>query len=331
MSMAEYGEASDQRQRGLEALRRHAGPVLLEALADPLTIEVMLNPDGRLWQERLGEDMKVIGSMDGVRADALLRRVASCLNKVVTADSPLLNGEFPLDDSRFSASLPPVVERPAFAIRRRASRVFSLDDYVKAQTMTAHQRDVLCASIAERRNILVVGGPSSGKTTLTNALLGQVVKQHPNARIFIFEDTGEIQCFGENVVFFHTSDSVDMGKLLEGPGLRMRPDIICMGEIRNHAALDLMDAWNTGNDGGVATMHSTTAERGLSRLRSLISRNEFAPGQIEEVIGESVQRLVFITKTPQGRKVKEILGINGYSIRKQQYDIDVLATDSGGV
>lgn len=329
MSMAEYGEASAQRQRALDYLKRQAGPLLMDALADPLTIEVMLNPDGTLWQERFGENMKVIGSMDWVKADVLIRLVASCLNKTVTWNSPLLNGEFPLDDSRFSAAVPPVVAKPAFAIRRKASRIFTLDEYVDSKVMTPHQRDVLCESIAQRKNILVVGGPSSGKTTLTNALLSQVVKQHPNLRIFVFEDTGEIQCFGENSVFFHTSETVDMSMLLENPGLRMRPDIICLGEVRNHAALDLMDAWNTGNDGGVATMHATSAERGLSRLRSLISRNKFAPRDaIEEVIGESVQRLVHIVKTPDGRRVKEILGINGYSIQKQQYDIDVLATDS---
>lgn len=317
--------AQVQWQRNMESLRRNAGELLLTALADPLTIEVMLNPDGSLWQERLGEPMRVIGSMERHKADALLRGVAFCLNKKVTWEEPLLNGEFPLDNSRFSGAVPPVVSSPAFAIRRKASKVFSLEEYVASGVMTERHLDVLRESIADRKNILVIGGPSSGKTTLTNALLGQIVETHPHMRIFVFEDTGEIQCRGENVVFFHTSETVDMSKLLENPGLRMRPDIICMGEIRNHAALDLMDAWNTGNDGGVATMHATTAKRGLSRLRSLISRNAFAPREIEEVIGESVQRIVFITKTPHGRRVKNILGVNGYVRGKQEYDIEALA------
>lgn len=324
MNMLDDGNIAVQRQQNLELLRRQAGPLLLDALADPLTIEVMLNPDGRLWQERFGEPMKIIGTMEWFRADALIRIVASLLRKTITWDDPLLNGEFPLDNSRFSGAVPPVVAAPAFAIRRKASKIFTLEDYLAANVMTSQQHEILCKSIADRKNILVVGGPSSGKTTLTNALLGQIVKQHPEFRIFVFEDTGEIQCFGENVVFYHTTDTVDMGKLLENPGLRMRPDIICLGEIRNHAALDLMDAWNTGNDGGVATMHSTSAERGLSRLRNLISKHPLKPSEIEEVIGESVQRLVFITKTQEGRKVKEILGINGYSKKKQEYEIDVL-------
>ena len=314
-----------QWQRNLEALRRHAGPLLLEALGHELTIEVMLNPDGRLWQERLGEEMKVIGTMDRHKAEAMIRVVASTLNQTITPDNPILdNAEFPLDGSRFSAALPPVVSAPTFCLRRRASKVFSMADYVASKTMTERQKDVLCASIAEHKNIIVIGGTSSGKTTLTNALIGEMVRQNPKERIFIFEDTQEVQCNGENALFFHTTDDVPMSRLLM-LSLRMRPDRICVGEVRNAYALDLMDCWNTGHDGGVATIHATNAERGLSRLASLISRNPFRPAVIEEVIGESVQRIVFIKKTPEGRRVQTILGVEGYVKTRKEYEIERLA------
>ena len=314
-----------QWQRNLEALRRHAGQLLLEALGHELTIEVMLNPDGQLWQERLGEEMKTIGTMDRHKAEAMIRVVASTLNQTITPDNPILdNAEFPLDGSRFSAALPPVVSAPTFCLRRRASKVFSMADYVASRTMTEQQKDVLCRAISEHKNIIVIGGTSSGKTTLTNALIGEIVRQNPKERIFIFEDTQEIQCNGENALFFHTTDTTPMSRLLM-LSLRMRPDRICVGEVRNAYALDLMDCWNTGHDGGVATIHATNAERGLSRLASLISRNPFRPAVIEEVIGESVQRIVFIKKTPEGRRIQTILSVDGYAKTRKEYEIKQLA------
>lgn len=314
-----------QWQRNLEALRRHAGQLLLEALGHELTIEVMLNPDGQLWQERLGEEMKIIGTMDRHKAEAMIRVVASTLNQTITPDNPILdNAEFPLDGSRFSAALPPVVSAPTFCLRRRASKVFSMADYVASRTMTEQQKDVLCRTISEHKNIIVIGGTSSGKTTLTNALIGEIVRQNPKERIFIFEDTQEIQCNGENALFFHTTDTTPMSRLLM-LSLRMRPDRICVGEVRNAYALDLMDCWNTGHDGGVATIHATNAERGLSRLASLISRNPFRPAVIEEVIGESVQRIVFIKKTPEGRRIQTILSVDGYAKTRKEYEIKQLA------
>ena len=314
-----------QWQRNLEALRRHAGQLLLEALGHELTIEVMLNPDGRLWQERLGEEMKTIGTMDRHKAEAMIRVVASTLNQTITPDNPILdNAEFPLDGSRFSAALPPVVSAPTFCLRRRASKVFSMADYVASRTMTEQQKDVLCRTISEHKNIIVIGGTSSGKTTLTNALIGEIVRQNHKERIFIFEDTQEIQCNGENALFFHTTDTTPMSRLLM-LSLRMRPDRICVGEVRNAYALDLMDCWNTGHDGGVATIHATNAERGLSRLASLISRNPFRPAVIEEVIGESVQRIVFIKKTPEGRRIQTILSVDGYAKTRKEYEIKRLA------
>lgn len=323
--MTQISPDGAQWQRNLDALRRHAGTLVLDALANDLTIEVMLNPDGKVWHERLGEEMQVIGTMDRHKAEAVIRVVASTLNQTITPDNPILdNAEFPLDGSRFSAALPPVVSAPTFCLRRRASKVFSMADYVNSRTMTARQCDILCASIAEHKNIIVIGGTSSGKTTLTNALIGEIVRQNPKERIFIFEDTQEIQCAGENALFFHTTDDVPMSRLLM-LSLRMRPDRICVGEVRNAYALDLMDCWNTGHDGGVATIHATDAERGLSRLASLISRNPYRPAVIEEVIGESVQRVVFIKKTPAGRRIQTILGVDGYDRSRRAYEITQLA------
>ena len=132
--------------------------------------------------------------------------------------------------------------------------------------MTHGQGDILTQAVADHKNILVAGGTSSGKTTLTNALIAEIAKACPDERLIIIEDTGEIQCTARNVVFFHTSATVSMTLLLK-QSLRLRPNRIFVGEVRDHAALDLLDAWNTGHKRltEIARCSRGTPRIGLSR------------------------------------------------------------------
>ncbi|QKV55136.1 P-type conjugative transfer ATPase TrbB [Comamonas antarctica] len=301
------------KERAKRKLERDMGPLLLAALNDPRTVEIMLNADGRLWQERLGEKMKCIGALRAAQSEAIIKTIAGYHGKEVTRGKPVLEGEFPLDGSRFAGQLPPVVPAPTFAIRKRAVAIFALAQYVEAGIMTQAQHDALQAAVRNHRNILVIGGTGSGKTTLVNAIIHEMVACDPGERVFILEDTGEIQCVAENSVQFHTSMEVPMTVLLKTT-LRMRPDRILVGEVRGAEALDLLDAWNTGHEGGAATLHANNASAGLSRLRSLITRNDAAPAEIEALIGEAVHVVVHIARTPEGgRRVHEILGIFGYA------------------
>lgn len=304
---------STLKERAKRKLERDMGPLLLAALNDPHTVEIMLNADGRLWQERLGEKMKCIGALRAAQSEAIIKTIAGYHGKEVTRGKPVLEGEFPLDGSRFAGQLPPVVPAPTFAIRKRAVAIFALAQYVEAGIMTQAQHDALQAAVRNHRNILVIGGTGSGKTTLVNAIIHEMVACDPGERVFILEDTGEIQCVAENSVQFHTSMEVPMTVLLKTT-LRMRPDRILVGEVRGAEALDLLDAWNTGHEGGAATLHANNASAGLSRLRSLITRNDAAPAEIEALIGEAVHVVVHIARTPEGgRRVHEILGIFGYA------------------
>ena len=305
------------------SLRAHMGQLVSSALEDPLTCEVMLNPDGRIWQERFGEPMKCIGTMRSGDAEVAFRTLASLLGKTLSYDQPQLDGEYP-GGFRFSGALPPIVSAPAFTIRKPASRVFTLDEYVEAGILTEHQKDALCMAVSEHQNLLVVGGTGSGKTTLANALIAEMVRQFPDERHVIIEDTREIQCTAQNAVFFHTTNDVSMTKCLKQT-LRFRPTRIHVGEVRDEAALDLLDAWNTGHSGGISTVHANSALQGLSRVRGLVSRSPSAPRCVEEVIGEAVQVLVFIERTPSGRRIREILAVDGYSPRNQEYQLRELA------
>ena len=299
------------KDRAIEKLKRDLGLQIEKALADSQTVEIMLNPDGKLWQERLGEPMRCIGLVSEARAESIIKTVAGFHGKEVTRFKPLLEGELPLDGSRFAGQLPPVVSKPAFAIRKKAIKVFTLDDYVNAAVMSQRQLEIIKEAIASHRNILVIGGTGSGKTTLINAIIHEMVAFAPSERIFIIEDTGEIQCSAENAVQYHTSIDVNMTALLKTT-LRMRPDRILVGEVRGSEALDLLDAWNTGHEAGAATLHANNSLAGLYRLKSLITRNPLAPRKIEPLIAEAVHCVVHIARTPHGRCVQDIITIKGY-------------------
>ncbi len=310
--MAEIEESvSTLKERAKKKLERDLGPLIMDALADPKTVEIILNADGRLWQERLSETMRCIGTIPFARAEAIIKTVAGYHSKEVTRHKPLLEGELPIDGSRFAGQLPPVVAAPTFAIRKKAVAIFTLDQYVQAGIMTVAQQEALTAAIKSHRNILIIGGTGSGKTTLVNAIINAMVMFDPNERIFIIEDTGEIQCAAENFVQYHTSLEVTMTMLLKTT-LRMRPDRILVGEVRGPEALDLLMAWNTGHEGGVATLHANNAKAGLDRLAMLISMHPDSPKPIEPLIGEAVHVVVHIARTQDGRRVQEILEVSGY-------------------
>jgi P-type conjugative transfer ATPase TrbB len=309
------------KERAKKKLERDMGSDLLAALNDPRTIEIMLNADGRLWQEKLGAKMMCIGSMRAAQAKAIIETIAGFHGKVVTRETPILEGELPLDGSRFAGQLPPIVPAPTFAIRKRAVAIFTLDQYVESEIMTPQQRKVLIESVIAHRNILIIGGTGSGKTTLVNAIINQMVINDSTERVFIIEDTGEIQCAAENYVQYHTSLDVNMTALLKTT-LRMRPDRILVGEVRGPEALDLLMAWNTGHEGGAATLHANNARAGLDRLAMLISMHPDSPKPIEPLIGEAVHVVVHIARTPEGRRIQEILEVSGF--RNGQYNIRVI-------
>lgn len=298
-------------------LERDAREILC-ALQDPETVEIMVNADGRIWQEKLGQRIECIGNLQAAQAEAVIKTVAGFHGKEVTRSNPIIEGEFPLDSSRFAGQLPPVVSSPTFAIRKKAVAIFTLEQYVESGVLSSKHRDVIKDAVRQHRNILVIGGTGSGKTTLINAIIFEMVLNDPDERIFIIEDTGEIQCAAQNFVQYHTTLDVSMTQLLKTT-LRMRPDRILVGEVRGAEALDLLDAWNTGHEGGVATLHANDALSGLTRLESLISRNASAPKDIMPLIAEAVDMVVHIARTAKGREIKQIIEVQG--LNKGSYQI----------
>jgi type IV secretion system protein TrbB len=302
--------------KGNESLRRLVagltdalGDVIVSALADVDVVEIMLNPDGRIFVERVGAGMEQVGQMTAHHAEIVIGKVAHALGTEITGESPIVSGELPIGGHRFEGLLPPVVSQPVFTIRKKASLLIGLDTYVADGIMTAPQRQVIRDAVATRKNIVVSGGTGTGKTTLTNAIIAEIVAATPQHRLVILEDTAEIQCAAENAVILHTSDTVDMQRLLKST-MRLRPDRIIVGEVRDGAALTLLKAWNTGHPGGIATVHSDNSLSALTRLEQLIA--EVSQQAMPQVIGQAVDLIVSIERTARGRVVKDILAVDGF-------------------
>jgi len=203
--------------------------------------------------------------------------------------------------------LPPVVAAPAFAIRKPAVAVFTLDDYVAKEIMTSEQAKILKNAVAARKNILVAGGTSTGKTTLTNALLAEVAKT--TDRVVLIEDTRELQCKAPNLVALRTKDGVATLSDLVRSSLRLRPDRIPIGEVRGAEALDLLKAWGTGHPGGIGTIHAGTALGALRRLEQLIQETVITVPRA--LIAETVNLVAVLAGRGADRRLAELALVTG--------------------
>src|SRR5712691_3887725 len=288
--------------RGARMLRTALGPAIATWLEDPSVVEVMLNPDGRLWVDRLTEGLADTGErLSAADGERIVRLVAHHVGAEVHAGSPRVSAELPETGERFEGLLPPVVAAPAFAIRKPAVAVFTLEDYVAAGIMTSGQAGALKVAVEARKNILVAGGTSSGKTTLTNALLAEVAKT--SDRVVLIEDTRELQCKAPNLVALRTKDGVISLSDLVRSSLRLRPDRIPIGEVRGAEALDLLKAWGTGHPGGIGTIHAGSALGALRRLEQLIQ--EAVVTVPRAMIAETIQFIAVLAGRGSDRRLAE--------------------------
>lgn len=289
-------------------LRSGFGPRIAEWLADPLVVEIMLNPDGRLWLDRLGEGMTATAEMISPDVgERIIRLVAHHVGATVHGGSPRISAELPEGGERFEGLMPPIVAAPSFAIRKPASKVFALADYVAAGIMSEDQAAVLEAGVTSRANILVAGGTGSGKTTLVNALLAEVAKS--GDRVILIEDTRELQCSAPNLVSMRTKDGTASLSDLVRSALRLRPDRIPIGEVRGPEALDLIKAWGTGHPGGIGTIHAGSARGALRRLEQLIQEAVITVPRA--LIAETVNLVAVLVRDGTGRRLAELAWIDG--------------------
>ncbi len=306
--MSQYAQNSETANRRHSMLRSACRGAVRDALDADDVIEILANTDGGIWIERAGIGLvRDSETLDPQARERIIRLVASSIGETCDRSSPIVSAELPGSGERFEGLLPPVSEAPCFAIRKAATTPFTLDDYVDQGVLAPAIADALRHHLADRANILIAGGTSSGKTTFTNALLAEAA--FVNDRIVVLEDTRELKCAAANVISLRTcQNGVTLTQLVRST-MRLRPDRIIVGEVRGPEALDLLKAWNTGHPGGITTLHANSAEAALSRLEQLVAEATSAPPR--QLIAEAVNVVLFMTRRDGVRRIEQALRVIG--------------------
>lgn len=311
--LAQAMTAADEesRKRRRDELERVLGATITDALGRWDVVEVLVNPDGRVWLDSLVDGMLDSGlRLCAHETEDLCVTIASELGKTIDADHPSLIGELPIDGSRVQGLFPPVVPAPTVAIRKKASRIIPLEEYVQQGVLAGNHHELLRHAVVARQNAVFVGGTGSGKTTLGNAFLAAIAELMPHDRLVILEDTYELQATSPNVVRLRKSDARTMTQLI-ADALRLRPDRIIVGECRDASAFDFLMALNTGHKGSFTTVHANSPREALTRLETLIRLAQ--QPVIPSMLADTIDLLVFIQRVRGVFRVTELVRLIGVS------------------
>ena len=309
-----------EEERIATAIRQTIGADIVALLEDACVIEIMRNANGSLCIERLGHNIEESSINLGDRAtESLIRFLASCANEVCNEKNPTLAVKLPYWHARFQGLLPPVVDAPSFSIRKHSNHVFLLEQYLAKGELSLEQYDCIIQAVINRENIVISGGTGSGKTTFANAILAKMIET--GDRIITVEDTSELRLSAKSGQQIFTKDNIGYGSRQALKDiLRLRPDRIVLGELRDGACLDLIKAWNTGHSGGLTTIHANSCELALQRIESLIS--EVSVTIPRELISQTVNVVVQVKRQGPKRFVSEIKKVSG--LEGQRYRLDFM-------
>jgi pilus assembly protein CpaF len=295
-------------------------------LLDESVSEIMGNPDTSWWYERDGiVHREETISFDAAKLRTGLEVIANQLGKKLDEDNPVLHAQLP-DGSRLAAVIPPVVRpAPALTIRKFTSRHFTVDDLIARGMLTHAIADYLAEQIRTGKTLLISGGTGTGKTTLLRILADFIPERD---RIVVIEDTSELHIQKPNILAVECQSetfkaNVSFDDLLKS-ALRWRPDRIILGEVRGIEARTLLDSFNTGHAGSLATIHANSAEKALRRFANLVMRSHAQStfSDTEAEIGEAVDFVIHIERRPGQRIVREVLAIRGYDRETKHFLIE---------
>jgi len=296
-------------------------------ILDPDISEIIVNGPERIFIEKSGY-LQAVPEVK-LTSESLIvavKNIARRLGDDISESKPILDSRLP-DGSRVAAVLPPCsIHGVALTIRKFNSHKFKMQDLVKAGTLTAELAERLAEYVTNRKNILISGATSSGKTTLAN-ILTESIPDHE--RIVLIEDTAEIQIQKPNLLRFEARreqngvPAVTIRDLLKAT-LRHRPDRIILGEIRGGEAFDLLQLLNTGHSGTISTVHANSAAQGLSRFTTCVLQSgvELPYRAIKANVAESLNILVHVERRPGARFVSEVSAILGYGAEADLYHFE---------
>src|SRR5487761_694823 len=295
-------------------------------LLDDSISEIMGNPDASWWYERDGIIRRETAvSFDPSRLRTGLEVIANQLGKRLDEDNPVLHAQLP-DGSRLAAVIPPVVRpAPALTIRKFTSRHYTVDDLIARGTLTRPLADFLEQQIRSGKTLLISGGTGTGKTTLLRILANAIPEEQ---RIVVIEDTAELHIQKPNILAVECQTdtfkaNISFDDLLKS-ALRWRPDRIILGEVRGIEARTLLDSFNTGHAGSLATIHANSAAKALRRFANLAMRShqQASIEDIEAEIAEAVNFVIHIERQPGRRAIREVIAVDGYDRHAQSFQLE---------
>lgn len=304
------------------------GNTIQAGLLDPDVTEVMLNPDQTLWFKRQQSGNTLVGKVSAAQSNAFVHALAQSQQQFLNEKKPYLDAVLPFQGERINVTVPPVSEAVSFNIRKKATVIFSLEDYVTSEVLTPQQASVLKQAIIDRRNILISGSPAAGKTTFANALLEVMAKTAAiGHRVMLLEQVAELQCPVKNLKRLQVTEHVSMNTLL-WLCMRNSPDRIVVGEVRDGAALEMLKAWNTGCRGGIATIHANSARAAVQRVLDLSC--EVVSNPPVALAAESLDVIVHIEECPEHpakRVVTEVISVRGFDHNTQQFQCKSIGSE----
>jgi pilus assembly protein CpaF len=308
-------------------------------LFDDAVSEIMVNGDGGVFVERSGEIARLPARITQTNLLMAAKALARHLGDDVSETQPILDAR--LDDgSRVAAVLEPVsLGGITLTIRKFSARHFNLDDLLQRDSITPESASILIRAVRERRNLLIAGGTGTGKTTILNILSMAIPDED---RVLLIEDTAEISIEKPNLVRFEakrarrdsrgsvTYEGTSIRQLLKA-ALRHRPDRIIVGEIRDGAAYDLLQALNTGHGGSMSTVHADSAQAALQRFAALVLESgvQMPFPAIKANIAAALHYLVYIERRQARRYVAEVLRLDGYDPDTDRYQTEQVYVREG--
>ncbi len=287
-------------------------------LRDPEVSEIMVNGHDQIYVERAGRLHPIAASFsDEAHLRRTIDKIVARVGRRVDESSPMVDARLP-DGSRVNAVVPPIaMDGSTLTIRKFSADPLTVDDLISFGTMTTPVAELLAACVRGRLNILVGGGTGSGKTTTLNVLSSFLPADE---RIITIEDAAELQLRQEHVLRMEARPpnierrgEISVRDLVRN-ALRMRPDRIIIGEVRDGAALDMLQAMNTGHDGSITTLHSNSPRDSLSRLETMVlmAGMELPTRAIREQTASAVDLIIHQTRLKDGtRRITHITEVSG--------------------
>ncbi|MFZ7943945.1 CpaF family protein [Neobacillus sp. 19] len=293
-------------------------------LDNPLISEVMVNNFDQVYYEKNGKVYKShVNFTDNLHVMRVIERIVSPIGRRIDESSPMVDARLP-DGSRVNAIIPPLaLKGPSLTIRKFSETPFTIKDLIHFGTVNEMMAEFLDMCVKSRLNIFISGGTGSGKTSTLNVLSSFIPNED---RIVTIEDAAELKLYQEHIVSLESRPPNIEGKGeikirdLVRNALRMRPDRIVVGEVRGAEALDMLQAMNTGHDGGLSTGHANSPRDILSRLETMVLMAGFdlPVKAIREQIANAIDVIVHQSRMKDGTRkithITEVLGLEGETI-----------------